>query len=117
MGLRDQILEASDLKTEVVTVPEWGCDVIVGTMTGLARDEWEQSLVTRSGGSVSVNTANSRARLVAATVVDDAGNRLFDAADVERLGLKSSAALDRICRVAQRLNGLTTADLEEAKGN
>lgn len=117
MSLRDQILEASDLATEVVPVPEWGCSVTVATMSGAARDEWEQSLVTRTGAVATVNTANVRARLVAATVVDESGARVFSADDISRLGTKSSAALDRVCKVAQRLNGLTAADLEDAKGN
>jgi len=114
---RDQILEASDLKTETVAVPEWGGDVIVSSMTGATRDSWEQSLVLNVGGKSSVNMENMRARLVVATVVDESGNRLFTDADVAQLGAKSGAALERVCKVAQRLNGLTDADLEDVKGN
>lgn len=111
---RDAILGASDLKTEVVQVEEWGGEVIIATMTGAARDAWEQSLVG-SGGKV--NTANVRARLVAACAVDEEGNRLFSDDDAEALGKKSSAALDRCAKVAQKLNRLTEADLEDAKKN
>lgn len=114
---RDQILEAADLKTETVAVPEWGGEVIVSTMNGTARDAWEQSLFVADGGKARTNMANIRARLVAVTAVDEHGNRLFDDADVVALGRKSSAALERVCRVAQRLNGLTQADVESLKGN
>lgn len=114
---RDQILEASDLKTEVCAVPEWGGDVIVSGMTGATRDAWEQSLVLTNGNKTSVNMENMRARLVVATVVDEAGNRLFTDKDIAQLGAKSGAALERVCKVAQRLNGLTDDDLESAKGN
>jgi hypothetical protein len=114
---REAILAASDLKTETVAVPEWGGDVLVGVMTGEARDAWEQSLVVREGSRTKANMQNVRARLVAATVVDEEGKRLFSDADAEALGAKSAAALDRVCKVAQRLNGMTDADLEEAKGN
>jgi hypothetical protein len=114
---RDQILESADLRTEIVSVPEWGGDVIVSGMTGAARDAWEQSLLLKTGNSTSVNMENMRARLVVATVVDESGNRIFTAADIAALGAKSGAALDRVCKVAQRLNGLTDQELEDIKGN
>jgi hypothetical protein len=114
---RDQILESADLKTETVAVPKWGGDVIVSAMTGEARDAWEQSLVSSDGGKARANLDNIRARLVMTTVVDESGNRIFSEADVAALGRKSSAALERICKVAQRLNALTGADLEQIKGN
>lgn len=114
---RDQILEVADLKTETVSVPEWGGEVIVASMTGEARDVWEQSLVVAEGGKSRANLENIRARLVVATVVDENGNRLFTDKDVAILGRKSSAALERVCKVAQRLNGLTATDVEQLKGN
>lgn len=114
MGLtRDQILEANDLQKESVEVPEWGGSVLVATMSGRARDAWEQSLVAGKG----VNMENIRARLVAFTVVDDQGNRMFSDGDVDALGRKSGAALDRVVDVARRLNKLTERDLEDIKGN
>ena len=119
MGLlnRETILQASDLKTEQVAVPEWGGDVLVSTMTGEARDAWEASLVIRKPGKAEANLSNVRARLAAATLVDETGARMFTQDDIEMLGAKSSAALDRVCKVAQRLNGLGDQDLEELKGN
>ena len=110
---RDAILKSDDLKKETVSVPEWGGDVIVAAMTGEARDEWEQSLV--SGKTVSL--ANIRARLVAATVVDEKGQRMFSNADVAALGKKSAAALERCVKVAQRLNRLTESELGELSKN
>ncbi len=109
---RDAILARADLPRESVEVPEWGGAVLVATMTGAARDEWEQQLVA-AGRSMQ----NVRAKLVAATAVDESGARMFSAADVEALGNLSSAALDRVCQVAQRLNGLTADALEVARGN
>jgi hypothetical protein len=114
---RDQILEVSDIKSVTVAVPEWGGDVIVSLMTGEARDAWEQSLVVSEGGKTRTNMDNIRARLVAATVVDETGNRLFTDKDIAALGRKSSAALERVCKAAQRLNGLTNDDVEQLKGN
>ena len=98
-------------------MPEWGGDVIVASMTGEARDAWEQSLVRTDGGQTRTNMENIRARLVAATVIGDDGVRMFSDADIAALGRKSAAALERVCAVAQRLNGLTADDVEALKGN
>jgi hypothetical protein len=112
---RDAILAADDLTKEVVKVPEWGGEVIVATMTGEARDSWEQSLLSAKKGEM--NMRNIRARLLAFAAVDEKGNRLFTDDDAERLGKKSAKALERCVSVIQRLNGLTERDLEDAKGN
>lgn len=117
MLTREQILSASDRNSESVDVPEWGGSVLVSAMSGVARDAWEQSLVVRKAGKVEPNMANMRARLVAACLVDSTGARLFGDADIAALGEKSCAALERVCKVAQRLNGLTDQELETAKGN
>lgn len=115
---KDQILEASDLKSEAVEVPEWGGSVNVRTMTGADRDAFESSMVTKDAdGNRKPDMSNLRAKLVALTVVDDAGNRLFDVSDVDRLALKSAAALERVFVAAQKLNGLGAAAQEEAAKN
>ena len=113
MLTREQILAASDLKRETVNVPEWGGSVIVSTMTGLDRDAFEASVIQDG----QPNMRNVRSKLVAACVVDEAGSRLFSMADVDALGSKSSGALDRVAVVAQRLNRLGDAQLEELQGN
>lgn len=114
---REQILGADDSRRETVQVPEWGGEVVIAAMSGAARDAWEQSLVIRKGAKVEQNLANMRARLVAVCAVDADGKRLFTDDDAIALGEKSAAALERLCRVAQRLNGLTDKELEVAKGN
>ena len=104
---KDAILEANDLKTEVVEVAEWGGSVNVRTMTGADRDAFEASLfVMQADGTRKPSVANMRPRLAALTIVDDAGNRMFAEADVEALARKSAAALEKVCVVAQRLNGI-----------
>jgi hypothetical protein len=110
---RSAILEAEDLKRETVAVPEWGGEVIVSCMTGTQRDAWEQSLVANKTAAL----ANIRARLLAYSLIDDAGNLLFSEKDIEALGKKSAAAIDRVVNVAQRLNRLTNESLEELQKN
>ncbi len=93
---RDEILGAVDLKVVEVAVPEWGGTVRVSMMTGTERDAFEAETVVRKGKRVEVNMVNMRARLVARTVVDEKGARVFSDGDVEGLAAKSAAALDRV---------------------
>lgn len=112
MGIlnRDLILNANDLPREEVQVPEWGGSVFVRTMTGSERDRFEHAWRENPGRDV-------RGRIAALTICDEAGKPMFTEADATRLGVKSSAALDRILAVSMRLSGLTNQDVEELQGN
>lgn len=117
---REAILEAEDRATEWVAVPEWKGSVLVRSLSGVERDAYESSIArvrwegTRA--TVESNTGNVRARLVAMTVIDpDSGANLFSERDVLVLGQKSASALERVFKVAQRLSGLSEADVEELK--
>tara|TARA_R100000664_G_C2701792_1_gene101849 strand:+ start:354 stop:713 length:360 start_codon:yes stop_codon:yes gene_type:complete len=114
---RDQILSANDQTTETVEVPEWGGSVIVSTMSGRERDAFESSLMADKGSSKSANMANLRARLASLCCVAEDGTRMFTQADIEALGNKSAAALNRIFLAAQRLNGIGEDAVEELAGN
>ena len=110
---RDAILAANDLKKELVNVPDWGGDIYISLMTGESRDAWEQSIVSDKGA----NLVNIRARLVAFTAVGADGKRLFSNEDADLLGQKSSTALERCAKVAQKLNRLTNDDLDDLSKN
>lgn len=115
---KDQILEADDLKSEEVQVPEWNGSVLVRTMTGADRDSFESSLVTiKPDGSRVPNYTNMRAKLVAMTVVNESGGRMFDETEVDRLALKSAAALKRVYEAAERINGVGQAAQADAEKN
>lgn len=108
------IFKVDDIKSERVAVPEWGGEVIVRGLTGLERDQFEQSIMGQKG---KIDIANTRARLAVASVIDEDGKRLFEDMDVRALGGKSAAALDRVVTVAMRLSGISGGDLEELAGN
>jgi len=114
---KSAILAADDLKTEDVDVLEWGGTVRVRAFSGRERDAFEASLVRGDGKDRKVDLTNMRARLVALTVVDESGQKVFTHDDVDLLGAKSGAALDRVFSVAQKLNGLSGADVEELTKN
>lgn len=114
---RDEILEAADITTEDVDVPEWGGTVRVMALSGWERDKFEAALVSGRGRNRSVKLDNVRAKMVATSIVDEHGERMFSDADVAALGRKSAAALQRVFEVAQRLSGLSDEDAEELAGN
>ncbi len=106
---KSDILSKNDLHVEVVDVPEWGGSVRVATMSAFARDRFEAAIAQTGGG---INMQNIRAKLAIATLVDEDNKTLFDEKDIEKLGQKSSAALDRVFAAAQRLNLISDKEVE-----
>lgn len=111
---KDEILQADDIRKEEVEVPEWGGSVWVQTMSGKERDRFEASIISAKGER---NLTNLRAKIVALSVIDESGKRLFTFEDALELGKKSARALDRVFSVAQRLSGFTPQDVEEMTKN
>lgn len=115
---RDQILTAQDISREEVHVPEWwDGTVLVQGLNGEERDALEGSMIKGKGKNAEVNLANLRAKLVARSIVDEDGNRLFSDHDIPALAKKSAAALDRVYTVAQRLSRITQEDVDELTKN
>jgi hypothetical protein len=115
MGLltKAAILGAADLKHEDVEVPSWGGTVRIRAMTGLERDQFRASIASEDG----VPIGKFSAALLAATCIDENGDRLFTMEDMEALQAKSAEALDVPADVAARLNGLGAQAVEDAVKN
>lgn len=101
---KQDILQASDLPTEEVYVPEWGGSVLVRGMTAAERDRFEAEIVRQTREGVKVELHGIRAKLCAMAIVDEQGNRLFSDEEIAILGNKSASALQRIFEVALRLS-------------
>lgn len=114
---RDAILGASDIKTEDVSVPEWGGTVRVRGLDAKQRDEFESGLIETVGKTQRVTMRNARARLAALSIVGEDNEPLFSPADVFLLGEKSGAALDRVFAAASRLSGIGDSDMDELTKN
>lgn len=111
---KSQILEAKDLPTKDVYVPEWGGTVRIKTMTALEKDQFEKTVFSSEG---KVNMEGMRAKLCAHTIIDENGQRLFSEFEIEKLGGKGSKALERVFTIAQELNGISNKDLKEMEKN
>lgn len=115
MGIlsRDQILNVDDTVYKEVDVPEWGGSIRLRSLTGAQRDKIEQDSVVQRGRKTSMNMVNFRAKIIAASAVDEAGQLLFVEKDVIALGKKAAGVLDRLSEVASKLSGMTEDDIEE----
>ena len=125
MRSREEIKNISDIRTAKVPTPEWAppdkppheCYVIVRSLAGEELDQFENDMIERKRKGVDVKLKDMRARLVALSCIDEAGDPLFHESDVEWLTKKSAAPLNRIYGKAQELSGMTDADLEEMEKN
>ena len=113
--IRNVILDADDRPLEELYIPEWDVTVYIAAMCGSGRDRFEIEVMW--WGREKTTDNNFRAKLAVKTVCDKDGNLIFSDADAEKLGQKSAKALDRILKVAKRLNGLSAEDVEELEKN
>jgi hypothetical protein len=124
---RARILAAPDRRIVELRVPEWDdadgeAWVYLRSLSGAERDTFEGGVVVqRKQGNV-VNYTNIRAKLCALVLVDGpdplTASLLFaKPEDVPKLGEKNVAALQRIFNEAQRMNGISDADVQELVGN
>lgn len=107
------ILSASDCRIDTVDVPEWGGAVRIRAMTGAERDAFRTAIA--DGPSAEVG--RFEAALLALTLVDDSGQRLFELAELDALRAKSAAVLDRLAKEAMRINGMDAQSQEAAAKN
>lgn len=145
MGIltREAILAAaSDLRTKVVAVPEWGGDVVVGEMSGTDRDDWdaewirrieaEKAAAKKDGRPVDERAASLdyEARMVAWTARDGEGKDLFAVrradgridvpateAVAKALARKGAGVLKRLCTAAEAVNAVGAEAIKAAEGN
>ena len=112
MLTKEQILNAIDSKIEKVSVPEWGGDVYVKTMTGKDRDAVDAlvSSVKESGSYPGL-----RVLVCALCICDETGKILFSRSDVSELEKKNSVVLSGIFDVASSLNGMTPEAARKTK--
>ena len=115
---RKEILSFDDTKREELTIPEWNdCTVYIHRMSARERDAFELAMVSAQGRKKNGqdHMQNIRARFAVYTVHDAEGKRIFEDGDVDALGNKSGAALDRIFEVSRRLNKFSSDDIDELK--
>lgn len=115
MNLKDKILAANDIKREKVYIKEWDCEVYVQQMSAYEQDRFEQDSRGIDGKS---NLVHIRAKMCAACLVDEHGNKIFDRPeDIIRLSAKSGQVLNRLIDKITSLNSISEEELETLAKN
>ena len=86
------ILSFADLKTKVVKVKEWDCELTIREL-GLDEGLRMVAMVKDVDGETPTISAKDIAQVVAFGVVDEDGERLFSDDDVDALSRKHTKAL------------------------
>src|SRR5262245_21386963 len=119
---KSDILEIADILTEDVQVPGWPEPVRIRGLSAEAWDEYQASIIelksNKAGGvDVKMNRSHMRAKLVAAALMHEHGERLFTKPeDIAALSRKSARALDFLFGEVKRISGATDEDLESEAG-
>src|SRR3990172_11370538 len=123
----EEILAIDDRPIEVVHVPEWNTHVRLRGMTGAQRTAYERSLIDpkklaergrrgrrgRQNMDSMLNDENvlkMRAIMLSLCIIDENGDLIFSASQIEALNNKSALVLDRLYEIAQKLNGMSPED-------
>lgn len=112
MSIRDQIIAADDIKSELVEIPEWNVTILVKSMSGAERGQMLKA-VTTANGQVDIGKAVSDV-LIFTAHDPETGERIFTIEDRDLLNEKSGAAIQRAAEVGMRLSGLMPESIDEA---
>jgi hypothetical protein len=115
MNLREKILNASDIRSEIVRVDAWDVSVEVRGLSGEQRAQVVNA-ARREDGSIDDGRIIVPL-IIAATFDPDTKAQVFQKADRDTLETKNAAVLDEVAKVALRLSGLGDASSETLRGN
>lgn len=112
MSIREQILNANDIETQMVEVEQWGVTVEVRSLDGRSRAALIQAATNAEG---SVDLEKLYPELVMLCAHDPAtGERIFTPEDRDALMAKSGAALEVVALAAMQVSGMTQTARDEA---
>ncbi len=116
MSLRDRILQTKDIKSNIITVEQWGVDLDVRTMTAGERSSMVNSCTKPDG---TVDLEKMYPLLIIAAVYDpETGAKVFTADDVAALQDKSASAVEFVAQKVMETSGMNPKAVdEEGKGN
>ena len=118
MGLKDQILAANEGQSEKVPMPEWECTIEMRSITAADLEAWQWETYQQNKDDTRANKSNLRTRLVVRCAFDpDTGEKVFTDADVDALNLKPSKIIERLYKVAEKLNAVTEKDVNDLAKN
>lgn len=116
---KQDILKVKDSVLERVDVPEWNGEVFLRSITASERGQIEAAAASfrESKGKDSSFARTFTVKIVALSLCDESGARLFSDDEVAQLGQKNARVIARLAEQAQRLSGFSKEDLDELEKN
>ena len=93
--------------------------VRIQSLTERQRSQWEADSLDRNGKLSKKGLLTAKARIIAESVVDEKGEKLFTPMDVDRLQDLDASVSNKLADACQRLSGISEADtdIEELEKN
>ena len=117
VNLEQLLSSVPDLRTEDVTVNDWGGLVTVAETDAIERIGLLQLYERMAGDDNKLEGAKSiqfACCLISKSIVDESGARMLDSrqgrAAIQQLSFENAADLERLCQAAMRVNYLSQAD-------
>ena len=123
MGLitREAALSTNAFRKVKIDVSEWTPGeesfVWVRELSAREKDDFERSLMRRTGRKTEVSTENVRAKLAVLCCCDENGARIFQDEDVAALTTRPAGVLSKIYEAAQKINEVDDEDVDELVKN
>lgn len=114
VSLRETILAAEDIQSELVEVPEWNVTLEVRGLNGADRSRILEAAASSGSGTISIGTMYVET-VIASTYDPETGVRVFSPSDIDALLGKSASAIDRLAQVGMRLSGMDAEAQDDAK--
>lgn len=115
MNLRDKILNTNDIKSELITIEEWGVELEVMALTSKKRSKIISEAMDAKGR---MDYEKIYPDLVIASSYDPKTHeQVFEKSDRELLNEKNGGVLEKIAQVVLRLSGLDNQNIEVAEKN
>jgi hypothetical protein len=118
MNLAEQIKSQANVLNKE-TIEFFGITCFVQAWRAWERDQWDaqQHKLNEQGGIVSA-VANIRARLIVACLVDESGQKIFNANDADTIANMNAVEVDRVFNICRRVVGLIDqTEADESKKN
>lgn len=112
MSIREQILNADDIETELVEIPVWGVTVEVRSMDGRSRTRLLRNAAS-SDGVVDMETLYPE-MVIRCSFDPESGERIFVEDDADALLSKAAGPLEMLAMAAMRVSGMTSDAIDVA---
>lgn len=112
MSIREQILNADDIETELVEIPVWGVTVEVRSMDGRSRTRLLRNAAS-SDGAVDMETLYPE-MVIHCSFDPESGERIFVEDDADALLSKAAGPLEMLAMAAMRVSGMTSDAIDVA---